>query len=54
MGARALFTIVAAFTFATYRLAGEPLGLPTIVLGDVFMAYLLGLLATPLDGVLID
>lgn len=54
VGGAVLFSLVAAFTFATYHLAGPPFGLGTLALGNVFFIYLLGVVATPLSGRLID
>jgi YNFM family putative membrane transporter len=54
VGASILFTLVAAFTFATYYLAEPPFRLGTIALGNVFFVYLVGVVATPIAGRLID
>jgi predicted MFS family arabinose efflux permease len=54
VGASILFTMVAAFTFATFHLAGPPFALGTVALGNVFCVYLAGAIATPLSGRLID
>ncbi len=54
IGGSVLFTLVAAFTFATYHLAAPPFGLGTVALGNVFFVYLVGVVATPLAGRLID
>jgi MFS transporter, YNFM family, putative membrane transport protein len=54
VGGSVLFTLVAAFTFATYHLAAPPFGLGTVALGNVFFVYLVGVVATPLAGRLID
>jgi MFS family permease len=54
VGGSILFTLVAAFTFATFYLAGPPFRLGTAALGNVFCVYLLGVVATPLSGRLID
>jgi MFS family permease len=54
VGGSILFTLTAAFTFATYHLAGPPFRLGTAALGNVFCVYLLGVVATPLSGRLID
>jgi predicted MFS family arabinose efflux permease len=54
VGGSVLFTLVAAFTFATYHLAAPPFGLGTVALGSVFFVYLVGVVATPLAGRLID
>lgn len=54
VGASILFSLVAAFTFATYRLAEPPFRLGTAALGNVFFVYLLGVVASPLAGRAID
>jgi MFS transporter, YNFM family, putative membrane transport protein len=54
VGGSVLFSLVAAFTFATYHLAAPPFGLGTVALGNVFFVYLLGVVATPVAGRLID
>jgi MFS family permease len=54
MGGTVLFTLVATFTFVTFYLAGPPIHLSTLELGNVFTVYLVGLIATPLGGRLID
>jgi MFS transporter, YNFM family, putative membrane transport protein len=54
VGGSVLFTLVAAFTFATYHLAAPPFRLGTEALGSVFFVYLIGFVATPLAGRLID
>jgi MFS family permease len=54
VGGSILFTLVAAFTFATFYLAGPPFSLSTAALGNVFCVYLLGVVATPLSGRLVD
>ena len=54
IGGSVLFTLVAAFTFATYHLAAPPFSLGTIALGNVFFVYLAGVVASPLAGRLID
>ncbi|MBV8371303.1 MAG: MFS transporter [Candidatus Eremiobacteraeota bacterium] len=54
IGGSVLFSLVAAFTFATYHLAAPPFGLGTVALGNVFFVYLVGVVATPLAGRLID
>jgi predicted MFS family arabinose efflux permease len=43
-----LFTVVATFTFANFRLAGPPFGLSPGELGTVFMVYLVGVVTTPM------
>jgi predicted MFS family arabinose efflux permease len=54
MGGSVLFTLVAAFTYITFYLAGAPFRLSTAAIGNVFVVYLLGLIVTPLGGQLID
>ncbi len=54
IGGSVLFTLVAAFTFATFYLAAAPFRLGTVALGNVFAVYLFGVVATPLAGRLID
>lgn len=54
IGGSVLFTLVAAFTFTTFHLAGPPFSLSTVALGNVFIVYLVGLIATPLGGRMID
>jgi len=54
VGASVLFTLVAAFTFATYHLAAPPFSLGTLALGNVFFVYLAGVVVTPVAGRLID
>jgi YNFM family putative membrane transporter len=54
VGGSVLFSLVAAFTFATYHLAAPPFGLGTVALGNVFFVYLVGVVVSPLAGRLID
>jgi MFS family permease len=54
IGGSILFTLVAAFTYATFYLAAPPFALGTLALGNVFCVYLFGVVATPLSGRLID
>jgi MFS transporter, YNFM family, putative membrane transport protein len=54
VGASVLFSLTAAFTFATYLLAEPPFRLSTVALGNVFFVYLIGVVVTPLSGRLID
>jgi MFS family permease len=54
VGGSILFTLTATFTFATFYLAGPPFLLPTFALGNVFAVYLLGVVATPFAGRLVD
>jgi MFS family permease len=54
VGASILFSLVAAFTFATYYLAAPPFHLSTVALGNVFCVYLFGIVSAPLAGRAID
>ena len=54
VGASVLFSLTAAFTFATFYLAGEPYRLTTAQLGTIFFVYLAGVVATPVSGRFID
>jgi MFS family permease len=54
VGGSILFTLVAAFTYATFHLAAAPFSLGTVALGNVFCVYLLGVVASPLSGRLVD
>jgi predicted MFS family arabinose efflux permease len=54
MGGTVLFTLVAAFTFVTFHLSDPPFALSTAAIGNVFFVYLLGVIATPLGGRVID
>jgi YNFM family putative membrane transporter len=54
MGAGALFTIVGAFTYATFHLASAPFNLGTAALGNVFFVYLAGVVAVPVSGRFVD
>jgi YNFM family putative membrane transporter len=54
VGGSVLFTLVAAFTFATYHLAAPPFHLGTVALGNVFFVYLVGVVVSPLAGRFID
>ena len=54
IGGSILFTLVAAFTFATFYLAAAPFSLGTAALGNIFCVYLFGVVASPLSGGLID
>jgi len=53
-GGSVLFSLTAAFTFATYYLAEPPFNLSTVALGNIFFVYLVGVAVTPLAGRLID
>jgi MFS transporter, YNFM family, putative membrane transport protein len=54
VGGSVLFSITAAFTFATYYLAEPPFNLGTVALGNIFFVYLVGVAVTPVAGRLID
>jgi predicted MFS family arabinose efflux permease len=54
VGGSVLFSLIAAFTFATYHLAAAPFRLGTAALGNVFFVYLIAVFVTPLAGRLID
>jgi YNFM family putative membrane transporter len=54
IGGSVLFSLVATLTFVTYHLAAPPFGLSTVALGNVFIVYLVAVIATPLAGRLID
>jgi len=54
VGGSVLFSLVAALTFVTYHLAAPPFRLGTVALGNVFVVYLVAVVATPLAGRLID
>ncbi len=54
IGACLLFTLVGAFTFATFYLAEPPFSLSTQALGNVFIVYLAGVFAAPLSGFSVD
>ncbi len=53
VGFAVLFSIIAAFTYASFLLAAPPYGLGPAQLGSVFVVYLLGAVATPLAGRLV-
>jgi MFS transporter, YNFM family, putative membrane transport protein len=48
LGFGVLFTIVAAFTYASFVLAGPPYRLGPGALGSIFVVYLTGMISTPL------
>jgi MFS transporter, YNFM family, putative membrane transport protein len=54
VGFGVLFSLVAMFTYVTFRLAAPPFGLSTVALGSVFFVYLIGAAVTPLAGPVID
>jgi len=47
VGFAVLFSIIAAFTFANFVLAGPPYGLGPAALGSIFVVYLFGMVSTP-------
>ena len=54
MGFSALFTLVGAFTYVNFYLAGPPFRLNSAQLGSIFFVYLLGFFITPLSGRALD
>jgi len=54
VGFGVLFSLVAMFTYVTFRLAAPPFGLSTMALGMMFAVYLVGAAATPFVGRVID
>ncbi|HVM48705.1 MAG TPA: MFS transporter [Candidatus Acidoferrum sp.] len=54
MGFTVLFTLVGAFTYASFYLARPPFKLSPAELGSVFFVYLLGCVVTPLAGRFLD
>ncbi len=53
VGFNVLFALVATFTYVTFYLAAPPFGLSSAQLSALFMVYLVGLVITPVGGVLI-
>ena len=53
IGFNILFVLVATFTYVTFHLAARPYSLSTSSLSMLFSVYLVGLVATPLGGVLL-
>ncbi len=53
IGFNILFALVATFTYVTFHLAAQPYGLSTSQLSLLFSVYLIGLVATPLGGMLL-
>jgi MFS family permease len=49
-----LFTQVAMFTYVTFHAAAPPFNLTTVALGWLFAVYLVGAIATPFAGHLVD
>jgi predicted MFS family arabinose efflux permease len=54
VGFNVLFSLVATFTYVTFYLAAPPFGLSSAQLSALFMVYLVGLVVTPVGGVLIS
>jgi predicted MFS family arabinose efflux permease len=54
VGFNVLFSLVATFTYVTFYLAAPPFGLSSAQLSALFMVYLVGLVITPVGGVLIS
>lgn len=54
MGFGLLFSLVGAFTYVNFHLADPPFHLNSAQLGSIFLVYLLGVLVTPLGGLLLD
>ncbi len=54
VGFGVLFSQVAVFTYLTFHLAGPPFSYGPLVLGGLFISYLVGAAATPFSGRLID
>jgi YNFM family putative membrane transporter len=54
IGGSVLFTLVASFTYATFYLHEPPFGYGTLALGNVFFVYLMGVVAAPIAGRMID
>ena len=51
VGFNVLFSLVAVFTYITFRLAAPPYSLTPAQLSWLFVVYLVGLIVTPLAGV---
>ncbi|MDQ6830028.1 MAG: MFS transporter [Gemmatimonadota bacterium] len=54
VGFNVLFSLVATFTYVTFRLAAPPFSLDQFELSAVFAVYLVGAVATPIAGRWID
>lgn len=54
VGFNILFVLVSTFTYITYHLAAAPYRLSTTGLSWLFAVYLVGLVATPLGGILLS
>lgn len=53
IGFNILFALVSIFTYITFHLAAPPYGLSTSALSLLFAVYLVGLVATPVGGLLL-
>ncbi len=53
VGFNVLFSLVGTFTYITFYLATPPFNLSPAALSMIFMVYLVGLIVTPLGGILI-
>lgn len=53
-GFNVLFSLVAMFTYITFRLSEPPFALSAETLGCIFCVYLVGIVVTPLAGVLMS
>lgn len=54
IGFNVLFTLVALFTYVTFYLSAAPFSLGTAAVSGVFVVYLVGAVATPIAGRIID
>lgn len=54
VGFLVLLVMVATFTYVTYPLAARPFNLGPAALGSLFLVYLLGVVVTPIGGILGD
>ena len=54
VGFISLFSLVGTFTYVNFYLAAKPFSLGLAALGSVFLVYGLGLVVTPMAGLLID
>ena len=54
MGFMILFVLIGAFTYVNFYLAAPPFNLSPALLGGIFAVYLVGAVATPLSGRLLD
>ena len=53
VGFNVLFSLVGVFTWITFHLAAAPFSLGTAALSSLFFVYLIGLVVTPVAGILI-